>query len=146
MLPKNCSLLFFFMTTDVVICQVAPPPPAPPPPPRFMTMKGPPLSCFDKTNFEDDGLEFFVCNGGGGIVGVRKRDDPARTVFVRDPEIAQNLNMRAAKGECGNKKFAVSSDRDGMISFLCQGKELNRKERFKSASKGEWKRYDGYLK
>jgi hypothetical protein len=111
-----------------------------------MAMKGFPISCFDKPNFETDGLEFFVCNGGGGIAGVRKKDDPAHTVFVRDPEIAQNLNMQAAKKECSNGRFSVSSDADGAISFRCEGKEMNHNTRFKLASKADWKKYDTYLK
>src|SRR4051812_37894500 len=73
-------------------------PPPPPPPPSFMSLKTFPLACFDKPNFDEDGLEFFVCNGGGGLAGVRKKADPAHySIYVRELEIAQNLNMQAAK-------------------------------------------------
>ena len=110
-----------------------------------MTMKGLPLSCFRKPNFEEEGLEFFVCNGGGGIAGVRKKDDPAHTIFVRDPDIAQNLNMQIAVAQCLGKRFAVSSDATGTFFFSCEGKEIGRDERFRTASKADWRRYDKYL-
>jgi len=145
MLLKICGWLFFPAATGVVMGQQMAPPP-PPPPPSFMGIRGFPLSCFYKPNFEEDGLEFFVCNGGGGIAGVRKKTDPAHTVFVRDPEIAKNLNMQVAKGECGSKQFSVRADRDGMISFGCQGKEIDHRERFQAASKADWKKYERYLK
>src|SRR5579885_2661160 len=47
----------------LLLAQQAPPPPVPPRPPAFMSMKSLPLACFDKPTFEEDGLEFFVCNG-----------------------------------------------------------------------------------
>jgi hypothetical protein len=110
-----------------------------------MSMKGLLLACFDKPAFEEDGLEFFVCNGGGGLAGVRRKSDPAHTVFVRDPDLAQNLNMQTAKAKCGAGKFAVRGDASGTFSFLCQGDEMNLSERFKSVSKTEWTRYAAYL-
>ncbi len=124
------------------------PAPLPPaiPPPRFMTMKGLPLACFSKPNFEEDGLEFFVCNGGGGIAGVRRKADPARTVWVCDPEIAMNLNMQLAKGECRGKQFFVRSEPSGIISFGCEGKKIAHEEKFKEASRAEWRKWDAYLK
>ncbi len=136
-------LMFLWLMVGAAIAQ--PPPPAPPPPPRFMTMKGHPLSCFQKPAFEDSGLEFFVCNGGGGLAGVRKKDDPAHMIFVGDPDIAQNLNMQVAKGQCGNGRFGVRGGLDGTMSFLCDGKDMEMRERFKTASKANWKRYEAYM-
>ena len=107
-----------------------------------MTMKGFPLSCFKKPNFEEDGLEFFVCNGGGGLAGVRKKNDPAQTVFVPDLDIAQNLNMQVARAECGAGRFSVHGYAG---SFECDGKEIAVRQRFKVASKPDWKRYEAYL-
>jgi hypothetical protein len=110
-----------------------------------MAMKGLPLSCFAKSNFEQDGLEFFVCNGGGGIAGVRKKDDPKHKIFVRDREIAQNLNMQAARSECVNGRFSVSADQAGIISFRCGGSEVTSIERFQVASKAEWIAWRKYM-
>jgi hypothetical protein len=141
MLLRACCFFSLFLPgLDFAIGQ-----PPPPPPPQFMTMKGFPLSCFQKPAFVEDGLEFFVCNGGGGIAGVRKKSDPAHTVFVYDPEIAQNLNMQTAKRGCGNERFAVRSDASGIISFLCQGEETEHSDRFKAASRADWKKYGTYL-
>ena len=126
----------------LIAAQMAPPPP---PPPRFITMRGFPLSCFDKPNFEEDGLEFFVCNGGAGIVGARKKNDPTHTVFVRDEEIAHNLNMQKAKSACEKGRFGVRSDAQGTISFLCQGKAVGSDKSFQAASKADWKKYVAYL-
>jgi hypothetical protein len=53
-------------------------------------MKGLPLACFDKPAFEEDGLEFFVCQGGAGLGGVRKK--AAGTIYVGELDIALNLN------------------------------------------------------
>jgi hypothetical protein len=108
-------------------------------------MKGFPLNCFDRPTFEEDGLEFFVCNGGTGLTGVRKKTDPARIVFVGFPEIAQNLNMQLAKRECAEKRFGVRAEPSGLISFMCQGQEVKSKELFKLASKADWKTYLLYL-
>jgi hypothetical protein len=131
------------LAAGIVIAQAPPPPP--PPPPQFMSMKGLPLACFDKPAFDDDGLEFFVCNGGGGLAGVRKKADPAHTVLVRDPEIAQNLDMQAARIACGKGKFSVRGDPGGNFSFLCQDKEMAYKTRFTVASKADWQKYVKYL-
>ncbi len=109
-----------------------------------MVMKGLPLSCFDKPAFVDDGLEFFVCNGGGGLAGVRRKADPAHIVLVRDLEIAQNLNMQAARSVCGKGKFTVQSD-SSATSFLCQDKDMELKARFSVASKADWQKYVKYL-
>ncbi len=109
--------------------------------PAFMTMKGLPLSCFAKSNFEQDGLEFFVCNGGGGIAGVRKKNDAKHTIFVRDPDIAQNLNLQVARGECTDR-VSVSADRDGFISFRCGGSEMAHTERFQRGIEGRLDRLE----
>ncbi len=53
--------------------------------------------------------------------------------------------MQSAKAQCAGKQFAVRADPDGNFSFLCMGKEVDHNERFKSASKSDWKRYSGYL-
>jgi hypothetical protein len=110
-----------------------------------MTTKGLPLACFAKPNFEEDGLEFFVCNGGSGIAGARKKDDAKHVVFVHDRDIAQNLNMQAAKIECGVRKFSVSADQSGFITWRCDGTEMADSERFRVASKVEWARYQKYM-
>lgn len=137
------ALALIAVGTYVAVAQ--PPPPPPPPPPAFMTMKGLPLSCFANANFEQDGLEFFVCNGGGGLAGVRKKNDPKHMIFVRDRDIAQNLNMQAAKSECVTGRFSVSADREGIISFRCGGSEMAHTERFQVASKAEWNAWAKYL-
>ncbi len=143
---KLSFVLVLLFAAGTAIAQ-APPPPPPQGPPSFMTMRGYPLSCFEKAAFEDDGLEFFVCQGGGGLTGVRKKSDPAQTIWVRDPDIAQNLNMKVAKSKCQGKKFAVSSPDPEltMVSFRCDGKEIRLGERFKAASQAEWKKYEKYL-
>jgi hypothetical protein len=157
------KLWFPLLITGVLMAQpvATPLPPPPPPPPAFMGMKGFPLSCFNQPNFAEDGLEFFVCNGGGGIAGVRKQNDPAHTIFVRNPDVALNLNMQLARRECENKQFFVRRNSDGIYSFGCQEKTQSdferaaiaretppphRDEKFKPASKADWKRYDGHLK
>jgi hypothetical protein len=127
--------------------QAPPPPPAPPRPPAFMSMKGLPLACFDKPTFEEDGMEFFVCNGVRGLSGVRRKSDSAGAIIVRDPDIALNLNMQAATLACkktGAKSFAVGYDSSG-ISFKCDEKEMDRTNRFRAGSKAEWKKFDAYL-
>jgi hypothetical protein len=125
--------------TSVVAAQ----PPPPPPPPAFMTTKGLPLSCFDKSNFEQDSLEFFVCNGGGGIAGVRKKNDPKHVIFVHDPEIAQNLNLQTARSACPGR--VTVSDHEGLISFRCGGSEMAHVEKFQAASKADWTAWAKYL-
>jgi hypothetical protein len=110
-----------------------------------MVMKGLPLTCFEKPAFEEDGLEFFVCNGGGGLAGVRRKADPARIVLVRDLEIAQNLNMQSARSACGTGKFAVQADSSGVASFLCQDKDMGIKARFSASPKADWQKYAKYL-
>jgi hypothetical protein len=142
-LSRAFWVFFLFLSTlGFAICQ----PPPPSPPPQFMTMRGFPLSCFEKPTFAGDGLEFFVCNGGGGLAGVRKKSDPAHSVFVPDPEVAQNLNMQVAKRACGDKRFATHSSPGGIISFRCEGEEIQRNDRFKAASKAEWNKYATYLR
>ena len=137
----------FFLSAGAATGQQMPPTPPPPPPgpPLFMTMKGFPLSCFDHSVFEQDRLEFFVCNGGGGIAGVRRKDDPARTVFVHDPDIAQNLNLKVARSKCAGRKFTVSASASGIVTFRCEATEIDNSERFQAASKADWKRYSDYL-
>jgi hypothetical protein len=111
-----------------------------------MGMKGLPLACFDKPNFEQDQLEFFVCNGGGGISGVRKKSDPKRTITVRDADIAHNLNMQLAKRQCGSgKRFGVGARSSADYFFLCAGKEVDDPNQFQVGSAAEWKKYDRYL-
>lgn len=160
MVSNVCRLFPLVVGAGIAFGQPASQAAAPQPPPQFMSMKGFPLSCFDKPNFEQDGLEFFVCNGGGGISGVRRKADKALIIFVRNPDIAQNLQMQMAKRECGGK-FVVHADRGGLISFHCVstetldrrrsglpmdlGEEIRTKERFRAASKADWKRYQGYL-
>jgi len=139
--PKS---ILVFLLPVLLTGQTAPPPPAPPPPPSFMTMKGFPLSCFEKPTFVEDGLEFFVCNGGGGIGGVRKKADPAQSVFVRDLQMAQNLNMQTAKAACGKGRFGVR-EYGGAVWFVCDGEETEHGERFRAASKADWKKYAAYL-
>lgn len=119
-------------------------PPPPPPPPTFMGMNGFPLSCFDKPSFEEDGLEFFVCQGGAGLGGVRKKADATRTVWVGDLNIALNLNMKAAKLLCPTGKFVVRGFPPGS-DFLCDGEVIRQRERFQLASKADWKKYLSYL-
>jgi len=127
----------------LVLAAQLPPPPPPPGPPAFMTMQGLPLACFDKPSFEEGGLEFFVCNGGAGLGGVRKKSDAAKTVWVGEVDIALNLNMQVAKAQCGKGRFAVRGG--ASYSFLCDGEEVRLRDRFQPASKADWKRYQGYL-
>lgn len=110
-----------------------------------MTMKGLPLACFDKPTFEADGLAFFVCNGGGGISGVRKANTPSGPILVRDPDIAQNLNMQIVKRQCLGKRFSVGQRPDGEFYFGCEGRPSDKTDRFQVASKTQWKQYDSYL-
>src|SRR5689334_13570596 len=98
------------------------PPPPPPPPPAFMGMKGFPLECFDKPSFEENGLEFFVCQGGAGLGGVRKKSDPAKIVYVSDVDLALNLNMKVAKAACGKGQFRVRGSTP--YSFECDGETM----------------------
>jgi len=142
---KESALLLLSLFPVITLAQG--PPPAPPPPPRFMTMKGLSLACFDKPQFEEDGLEFFVCNGVTGISGVRKKADPKAAILIRDSEVALNLNMQDAKLACrGGKRFAVHADSRGDYSFTCDGEENRGRERFQLGSKAEWKKFDTYLK
>jgi hypothetical protein len=110
-----------------------------------MRIKGLPLACFSKPFFEENGLEFFVCNGGLGLGGVRKKSDASHTIWVAEQDIAWNMNMQAAKSECGKKRFVVRSDRAGVFSFLCDGEELRDANRFQPASREDWKRYQRHL-
>src|SRR5579883_1820332 len=119
------------------------PPPPPPGPPAFMRMNRLPLTCFNKPSFEEDGLEFFVCNGGLGLGGVRKKSDPARTVWVAELDLALNLNMQVAKRECGKGRFTVRGGES--YSFECDGDTISTRDRFQPATRADWKRYQGYL-
>ena len=118
-------------------------PPPPPPPPTFMGMQGLPMACFDKPSFEEDGLEFFVCNGGTGLGGVRKKSDPAKTIYVSDVDLALNLNMKAAKAACTKGRFTVVGSTP--YSFACDGETIRQRNRFQPASKADWTRYRRYL-
>jgi hypothetical protein len=93
--------VFLYLLSIAVVSAQGPPPPLPPP--SFMAMKGFPLVCFDKPAFVEAGLEFFVCQGGAGLGGVRKKADPAGTIYVGDLDIALNLNMKAAQLSCKGK-------------------------------------------
>ncbi len=145
-MSRKALTLVFFAIAAAGIAPAQGPPPPPPGPPRFMSMKGLPLSCFAKPSFEDDGLEFFLCNGISGISGVRKKADPSGVIFVRDPEIALNLNMQVARNTCVKKPFSVGADSDGNYYFNCEGQRLDLKDKFRVASKADWKKYDTYLK
>ena len=137
-------LIFLVVMAGALLALQVPPPPPPPAPPGFMTAKGLPLACFAKPNFEEDGLEFFVCNGGTGLAGVRPKNDKAKTILVRNFDIAQNLKMQSAKSQCNGKRFAVSYSGYSYY-FLCGGKELAPPQLFEVASATDWKRYQGYL-
>jgi hypothetical protein len=110
-----------------------------------MAMKGYPLSCFDKPAFEEDGLEFFVCQGGNGLAGVRKKDDPAKLIWVADPDLARNMNMQAARLKCIGKPFGITTHDSETFTFLCGGKAMTETERFKAATLAQWKKYRAYL-
>ena len=133
-----------FRVISFLLAVAAQGPPPPPPPPVFMSMNGFPLACFAKPAFEEDGLEFFVCQGGAGLGGVRKKADAARKVYVGDLNIALNLNMKAAKLNCPKGKFAVRGF-PPPTAFLCDGEVLRNPERFQLASKADWKKYLTYL-
>jgi hypothetical protein len=135
--------VFLFLLSAAGLAAQGPPPP--PAPPAFMSMKGLPLACFDKPAFEEDGLEFFVCQGGAGLGGVRKNADPARQIYVGDPDIALNLNMQEAKADCPKGRFGVRYNFNGTFSFICDKEEIRRRERFQLASKADWKKYLRYL-
>lgn len=130
--------------STALFAQTAPPPPGPPPPPAFMNMRGLPLTCFDRPNFEQNGLEFFVCNGGGGVAGYRKKPDARGIIYVRHPDIAMNLNMKQAKANCGTGRFGVRADSSGVTSFICNGVEL-RSEKFQANTRAPWAEYNSYL-
>jgi hypothetical protein len=119
-------------------------PPPPPPPPAFMGMQGLPLACFDKPAFEEDGLEFFVCNGGLGLGGVRKKADASKTIYVSDVDLALNLNMRVAKALCGKGRFGVRGTTP--YSFQCEGEVMRFHETYQPTSKADWKKYLAYLR
>jgi hypothetical protein len=107
-------------------------------------MQGLPLACFDKPSFEEDGLEFFVCNGGLGLGGVRRKADPAKTIYVSDVDIALNLAMKLAKAQCAKGRFGVQGTTP--YSFVCDGETVRATDRFQPASKADWKKYVGYLR
>ena len=143
---RSLAVCFLSLCTTIGTASGQPPAlPSPPPPPAFMEMKAPPLACFDKAVFDEDGLEFFVCNGGWGLAGVRRKVDPSHSIYVRDSQLAMNLNMRVAELACQGRRFAVQSDRSGLISFVCQGEEVRMPGRFKVASKSDWRKYGQYL-
>ncbi|HVW10979.1 MAG TPA: hypothetical protein VHC90_20480 [Bryobacteraceae bacterium] len=106
-------------------------------------MKGYPLACFNKPWMENGGYELFVCNGYAGVVGARKKSDRSQTVFVRDPDIARNLNLQAARAECTGGKVAVTEE-GGLYDFRCSSKELTTKTkaRFQTASKADWAKFE----
>jgi hypothetical protein len=89
-------------------------------------------------------LEFFVCQAGAGLGGVRKRADPARKVYVGDLNIALNLNMKAAKLNCPKGRFTVRGF-PPPTAFLCDEELIRNPERFQLASKAEWKKWQSYL-
>ena len=107
-----------------------------------MTMKGYPLACFNKPWMENGGFEIFVCNGFAGVAGASKKSDRSQTVFVRDPDIARNLNLQAARAECAGGKVSVSEDAAGVYDLRCSSKELKTKARFQTASKTDWAKFE----
>jgi hypothetical protein len=134
------GVVLYLLSIAVVSAQGPPPPP---PPPSFMAMKGFPLVCFDKPAFVEAGLEFFVCQGGAGLGGVRKKADPAGTIYVGDLDIALNLNMKAPQLSCKGK-FVVRGF-PPPTAFLCDGEPIHQRDRFQLASKADWKKYLAYL-
>ncbi len=144
-LSKSIPAFLFVTIVQISLGQPPPPPPVAPPPPAFMTMKGYPLSCFDKPAFDEGNLEFFVCNGGAGLTGVRKKDDATHSIFVHDFEIALNLNMKAAKAACTGEKFSVRSGSGGNYEFRCGDKETSAAERFRIATRADWARYQSHM-
>jgi hypothetical protein len=107
-----------------------------------MTMKGYPLACFNRPWMESGGFEIFVCNGFAGVAGARKKSDRSQTVFVRDPEIARNLNLQAARAECKGGKVSVTMDAAGVYGLRCSTAELKNKARFQPASKSDWAKFE----
>jgi hypothetical protein len=105
------------------------------------------LTCFDKPAFEDSGLEFFVCNGGGGLAGVRRTADASHRIYVRDQDVVLNLEMQIARKSCGSSRFGVRADSDGNISFVCDGKATEPgRGRFQAATRSEWKDWQSKLR
>ena len=94
---------------------------------------------------QNSSLEFFVCNGGRDLAGVRKKSDPKHIIFVKDPDIAQNLDMQIAKAACNGGRFGVRMGADGIVYFVCAGAEMEHNENFKAVSKTDWKKYSAYL-
>jgi hypothetical protein len=132
------GVVLYLLSVTGVLAQGPPPPP---PPPAFMGMKGLPLACFDKPVFEEDGLEFFVCQGGAGLGGVRKK--AAGTIYVGDLDIALNLNMKTAQLSC-KRRFAVRGF-PPPTAFLWSGEPIRQPDRFQVASKADWKKYRSYM-
>jgi hypothetical protein len=142
---SNVRIIAALSLTAARIFAQAPPPPPPPRPPQFMTMKGLDLSCFEKPRFEENGLEFFLCNGGGGLAGVRRKSDPAHIILVHDPDIAKNLDMQSARMSCPRGRFAVHADAVGIFWFTCDNREIKTEEKFTVAAKADWAKYSAYL-
>jgi hypothetical protein len=107
-----------------------------------MTMKGYPLACFNKPWMESGDFEIFVCNGFAGVAGARKKADRSQTVFVRDADIARNLNLQAARAECKGGKVSVSMDASGTYDLRCSTKQLKTQARFQPASKTDWAKFE----
>jgi hypothetical protein len=142
---RDISKLSMVLITASGLFGQAPPPPPPGPPPYFMTMKGLPLGCFDKPFFEEETVDLYVCNGGGGLAGFRRKGDVTGSIFVRDYDLAQNLNMKNAKRACGGGKFGVRQDPSGVVSFECRGEQVRIVGRFKVGSKADFTKYGQYL-
>jgi hypothetical protein len=61
---------------------------------------------------------------------------------VRDPDIARNLNLQAARAECTGGKVSVSMDATGVYDLRCSSKELKTKARFQTTSKTDWAKFE----
>jgi hypothetical protein len=71
--------------------------------------------------------------------GARKKSDRSETVLVRDPDIARNPNLQAARAECTGGKVLVTEEATG-YDLSCTTKELSTKAKARSqtASKSDW--------
>jgi hypothetical protein len=96
-----------------------------------------PLALCAQPAFTEDGLEYFVCNGGLGLGGVRRASDP-KHILVADPDLAQNLNLQAARTRC-KSRVTVHGASTGFY-FTCDGEEIDSSQ-FQPASKSDWRRF-----
>jgi hypothetical protein len=101
-----------------------------------------PLPCFDKVTTETDGVELFLCNGHPGLAGARKKNDPNHTIYVRNNDIANNLNLQTAKSQCRGK--VMVTEESGIFDMQCGEKRLDT-SRFQAALKSDWLRFEAML-